>query len=226
MSNIPTSKPWNSPEMVARLASSPPNPVLMSFAKKELQQGRENRLLDIGCGAGCNAIPLAESGWNVQGLDLSEPMLEAAEKRRAVGKLADRVTFEKAPMDQLPVVGSSFDFIVAHGIWNLAGSGKEFRAAVREAARAAKSGAPLFVYTFSRSTLPETSKAVDGETFVFDTFSGEPKCFLTEAQLIEEMADARFNQEPGYSITEYPQVPGLPKPAILEGIFRRSQNDS
>jgi hypothetical protein len=60
---------------------------------------------------------------------------------------------------------------------------------------------------------------VDDETFVFTEFSGRPQCFLTEAQLIEELADAGFKQEHGQPITEYPRKERIP--ALLEGIFRR-----
>jgi ubiquinone/menaquinone biosynthesis C-methylase UbiE len=221
--SAPSQMPWNAPEVVARFSSSPPNPVLLAFAEKELKPGCNLKLLDIGCGAGCNAVPLAQQGWDVTGLDLSKPMLEAANRRAEEEKLTDRLTFQMAPMDQLPVGGCSFDFIVAHGIWNLAGSSIEFRTAVREAARAAKPGAPLFVYTFSLNTLPETCSPVAGETFVYDEFAGRPQCFLTEEQLISELKEAGFNQEPGFPITEYPQRPGTPKPAILEGIFRRAR---
>ncbi len=214
-----TTDPWSSPEIVARLASTPPNEVLMRFAKETLEQGSGTQLLDIGCGAGCNAIPLAQNGWNVLGLDLSEPMLEAAQ-HRVQDSMEELVHFQSAPMDQLPVEDNNFDFIVAHGIWNLASSSTMFRKAVREAARAAKTGALLFVYTFSRTTLPANVFA--GESFVYDEFSGRPQCFLTEEQLIEEMDVAGFKQEPAHPITTYPQIPGMPKPAILEGIFRRT----
>ena len=217
-----TNDPWSSPEMVARLASTAPNEVLMHIAKKRLEQGNGNRLLDIGCGAGCNAIPLAQNGWNVLGLDLSDPMLEAAQHRAEKSQLTDRARFQSAPMDQLPVADDSFDFIVAHGIWNLAGSSTMFRQAVREAARAARSGAPLFVYTFSRNALPPEACSVDGETFIFTQRSGQSQCFLTAKQLVEEMKAAGFEQEPDAPITEYPQIPGRPKPAILEGLFRRT----
>ncbi len=219
-SNMQSNLQWTSPEMVARLSSTLPNDVLMSFADDELDRGNENRLLDIGCGAGCNAIPLAQNGWDVLGLDLSDPMLEAVQNRAVINGLTDRTQFRLASMDQLLVEENSFDFIVAHGIWNQARSGAEFRKAVREAARAAKPGAPLFVYTFSRNTLAIKDTPVEGETFVYAAFSGQLKCFLTEAQLIEEMDAAGFKQEVGYPITEYPQIPGKPKPAILEGIFR------
>ena len=210
--------PWSAPELVARFASSPPNEELMTFAATEDHGGR---LLDIGCGAGCNAVPLAQTGWTVLGLDLSEAMLEAAEQRALETELTERLTVKRSPMDQLPVEDGSFDFIVAHGIWNLARSANEFRKAVREAARAARKNAPLFVYTFSRNTLPKDELPVSGEPFVFTGFSGTPQCFLTEIQLIEEMNRAGFSQEPGIPIKEYPRPEKGRKPAIYEGIFRR-----
>lgn len=148
------------------------------------------------------------------------PMLEAATLRAEEQELSHRTQFKSAPMDQLPVQDGSQDFIVAHGIWNLAGSAKEFRKGLREAARVARPGAALFVYTFSRNTLSEDIMPIDGETFVFTEFSGYPQCFLTEAQLIEELQAAGFTQEPGIPITEYERIPGG-KPAIYEGIFRR-----
>jgi len=58
---------------------------------------------------------------------------------------------------------------------------------VRDAARVARSGAALFVFTFSRNTFPADTTPVPGEPFVFTQFSGQPQCFLTESQLIEEL---------------------------------------
>ncbi|QBG48209.1 methyltransferase domain-containing protein [Verrucomicrobia bacterium S94] len=210
--------PWSDPKMVARLSSTPPNSVLMRFAEKELQRKTGNRLLDIGCGAGCNAVPLARAGWKVLGIDLSQPMLAAAQRRAGDGGLTEQLKLKTAPMDRLPVEDEGFDFIVAHGVWNLARSATEFRTAVHEAARAAKPGALLFIYTFSRSTLPPEAVPIVGESFIFTGPSGKPACFLTEEQLIKELAEAGFAQET--PITEYDAIPDG-KPAILEGIFRR-----
>ena len=91
-------------------------------------------------------------------------------------------------MDQLPMASESFDFIVAHGNWNLARSSSEFRAAIREAARVARPGCALFVFTFSRHTLPPEALPIANESFVFTQFSGQPQCFLTEEQLVTELA--------------------------------------
>ncbi len=212
--------PWNTPEMVARLSATPPNARLMHFAAGEWRKGTGNALLDIGSGAGCNAIPLAQAGWHVTGIDLSEPMLAAARRRANERDLAEQLHFIQAAMDHLPLADNRFDFIVAHGIWNFSRSANEFRAGVREAARVAKPGAPLFVYTFARSALSRDMQPLPNETFVFAESAGRPRCFLTKSQLLEELHPAGFAQEPGCPITEYPRQPDSNKPAILEGIFR------
>ena len=140
--------PWSQPSTVAGFVRSPPNDTLLQVAAREWRASA--RLLDIGCGAGRNAMPLARAGWEVVGTDLSLPMLTAAAARVVDAQLANRVRLLRAPMDQLPFASAVFDFIVAHGIWNLARSGGEFRQAVREAARVARPGCALFLFTFSR----------------------------------------------------------------------------
>jgi ubiquinone/menaquinone biosynthesis C-methylase UbiE len=179
------------------------------------------RLLDIGCGAGRNAVPLAATGWQVVGTDLSWPMLVAASARRT----GDHLRVVLAPMDAIPIRDTSIDLIVAHGIWNLARSGGEFRRAVAEAARVARPGTALFVFTFSRNTLPPSAEPLPGETFVFTQFSGAPQCFLTEGQLLDELRSAGFSPDPGLPIRELNRpAPGSlhvgSGPVIYEGGFR------
>ena len=211
--------------MVAGFAQSAPNATLMRFAAAERRAGA--RALDVGCGAARNALPLAVSGWRVIGTDLSWPMLSAAAARSDSRPPSGRLSFVLAPMERLPIHDRSMDLIVAHGIWNLARSAVQFRAAVREAARVARAGAALFVFTFSRTTLPPEAPPVPGEPFVFTQFSGEPQCFLTDAQLVAELEAAGFRPDPAVPLTEHNVPPpgairtGGP-PVIYEGVFRRS----
>jgi hypothetical protein len=125
-------------------------------------------------------------------------------------------------MDRLPAASRAFDVIVAHGIWNLATSGVEFRRAVAEAARVARPGAGLFVFTFSRHTLPPDAEPVAGESFVFTQFSGEPQCFLTEAQLLSEMVAAGFEALGPLAEHNLPRPGQLNRggPVIYEGTLR------
>lgn len=214
---------WSDPRTVDGFVQSPPNATLIDVATRALQPSA--RLLDIGCGAGRNAIPLAGIGWRVTGTDLSSAMLRAAAARQEGESSRGRVDFVLAPMDLLPFDAGTFDFIVAHGIWNLARSGSQFRRAVREASRVARPGALLFVFTFSRHTLRQDAVPVAGESFVFTQFSGEPQCFLTQDELVAEMAGAGFDADPSLPLRELNRRPGSLQtgaPVFYEGAFRRS----
>lgn len=216
---------WSAPGTVAGFAQSAPNAVLMRFAADELLRSPEARLLDLGCGAGRNALPLARQGWDVFGIDLSWAMLGAAVQRARENEGPGRLHLALAPMDRIPVRDRAFDFVVAHGIWNLAPSVAAFRRALSEAARVARTGAALFVFTFSRNTFPTQIEPVSGELFVFTQFSGQPQCFLTDTELVAELRAVGFGQEPGFALREYNRpsagtLTGAIVPAIYEGVFR------
>lgn len=140
---------WSASGTVAGFASSAPNTVLMKFAGEELRRFASARVLDLGCGAGRNAVPMALLGWSVFGIDLSWPMLSAAAARVRAEGLDHRLHLALAPMDDIPAKDASFDLVVAHGIWNLARSAVEFRRAVGEAGLVARPGAGLFVFRTS-----------------------------------------------------------------------------
>jgi SAM-dependent methyltransferase len=212
---------------VQGFTQSRPNAALLAFAEAELRgRGGHGRLLDIGCGAGRNAIPLARLGWNVLGVDLSRPMLAALAGRTGDTPKTGRLDIVLAPMDCLPVQTGHLDVVVAQGIWNLARSGSEFRRAVQEAARVLTPGGSLFVFTFSRHTLPPDTQPVLGESFVFTQFSGEPQCFLTELQLLGELRVGGFVPDRGVPLRELnrPRAGTLATagmPVIYEAVFRR-----
>jgi len=216
--------PWSEAGTVAGFVQSAPNQTLMRYAAGELATGKR-RLLDIGCGAGRNAIPLARQGWNVVGLDLSLAMAQAARQRAAEEAAKQGPAVVLAAMEHLPIASESIDVIVAHGIWNLARSTAQFRGAVREAGRVARRGAGLFVFTFSRATLPADDEPVPGEAFVFTGFSGGPQIFLTAEHLDAELAAAGFVPDPSVPLTEHNRRTGAllqagGPPVILEAAYR------
>ena len=223
---------WCDPRTVAGFVSTPPNEVLLEFASERLRSSQARRMppvcLDLGCGAGRNALPLAALGYRVVGIDLAAPMLDAARRRllEPAGEPAE-VRLVLGPMAPLPFADAAFDLIVAHGIWNLARSGAEFRHAVAEASRVARAAAGLFLFTFSRHTLPPEARPDPGESFVFSSWNGEPQCFLTEGQILDELGRAGFIKQPPGALTEY----NLPRPGelraggppvIYEGTFTKA----
>lgn len=214
---------WADPRTVDGFRRSEPNATLLAFLQHERARADVHDVLDIGCGAGRNAVPIAGRGLRVMGTDLAWPMLAAAAERARAEGVAARTLWAQATMDHLPVPDHAFDVVVAHGIWNLAVSAAQFRRAVAEAARAGRPGAGLFVFTFSRHTLPPDAPPVVGESFVFTQFAGEPQCFLTEAELLTELAAAGFDATGPLAEHNLPRPGQLTRggPVIFEGTFRR-----
>jgi SAM-dependent methyltransferase len=218
---------WEHPQTVAGFTTGGPNDVLVAWAGRFLGASPRPRCLDIGCGAARNAVALSAAGFRVAGTDLSMPMLVGGQVRLQFTPLDIPVDLVLAPMAPLPFGDQQFDLVVAHGIWNLARSGAEFRAAVAEAARVARPGAGLFLFTFSRRTLPPDATPDPGESFVFSSWNGEPQCFLTEAEVMDELAAAGFVRDAAGPLTEYNaprpgdiRMGGGP-PVIFEGTFVR-----
>ena len=216
---------WEDEGVVRGFSTGDANEVLLTYVRAELARRPGLRIVDLGCGAARNAVPMAAEGAMVIGTDVAWPMLEAARRRVEDAGVERRVALVRATMDQLPLADASVDLVVAHGIWNLARSAAEFRRAVAEAARVARPGAGLFVFTFSRATLAPDEQPVPGEPFVFTQFAGEPQCFLTEEELTGELLLAGFDKDSPGPLTEYNRpVPGRTLthsgPVIYEGMFR------
>lgn len=74
-------------------------------------------VLEIGCGAGGNAIVLATKGARVVGVDISSRAIDAARVRARKHGLEDRVTFEACPLERfVPPSGGKFDIICGWAI--------------------------------------------------------------------------------------------------------------
>ena len=92
------------------------------------------RLIDVGCGGGAFAATLAEQGWQVTGVDISEDQLRLARERG--------VDVVRADARELPFEDGSFDAAVSvftHTDMD------DFAGVLRELARVLRPGA-VFVY--------------------------------------------------------------------------------
>jgi SAM-dependent methyltransferase len=68
-------------------------------------------ILELGCGTGLHAIKLAQRGFAVCGVDLSKPMVNAAQSR-ALGTAGGEVSFEVGDLRRLRL-GRKFDVVVS-----------------------------------------------------------------------------------------------------------------
>ena len=99
------------------------------------------RVLEVGCGSGVFLRRAADAGADVYGVDTSETRLELARARvpEADVRLAD--------MESLPFGDDSFDVVAGFNAFFFA---VDMVAALREAGRVAKPGAPVVIQVWGR----------------------------------------------------------------------------
>lgn len=75
-------------------------------------------VIDLGCGTGSLSVLLAESGYRVRGIDLSEGMVEAASTKAETAGVT--VPFQQGDAADPPYEGNSCDIVlVRHVLWAL-----------------------------------------------------------------------------------------------------------
>jgi SAM-dependent methyltransferase len=117
-------------------------------------------LLDVPCGFGRHAIPLAEAGYRVVGVDRSQALLDAA-RRRAGSSRRPKLT--RADYRDLPFPDASFD--TAINLFSSLGylGDEEDTKALAEIGRVLRPGGRLVIETMHRDLLAHTFHEQDWE---------------------------------------------------------------
>ncbi len=130
--------------------------------------------LDIGCGAGREAIFLAKHGFRVYGVDFSREALKIARRRAAMAGVSVRWVCTDAT--RLPFPRESVEFVNDRGCFHIIAENRRHRFA-REVWRVMKPGAHMLLRGSCRSGrerfIPVTKKTI-GEYFDSDHFSRGP----------------------------------------------------
>ncbi|UNK41046.1 class I SAM-dependent methyltransferase [Luteimonas sp. S4-F44] len=115
-----------------------PSEALTRFA-----EGRTpGRALELGCARGDDAIWLAQRGWTVTGVDISETALEAARTAAGAAGVADQVRFERHDLGESFPQGT-FDLVTAMFLQSPMPFGRT--QALRRAAQAVGAGGLLLL---------------------------------------------------------------------------------
>jgi SAM-dependent methyltransferase len=104
-------------------------------------------VLDVGCGAGLFCTFVAERGARVSGVDAAAALLAIAKARVPHGD------FREGEMEALPYPDRTFEVVTGFNAFQFA---KRPEAALAEARRVARSGAPVVIATWGK---PEDSEA-------------------------------------------------------------------
>lgn len=102
-----------------------------------------NKVLDLGCGTGNHAIPLAERGYEVTGVDISLGMLEAARKKIASRQL--QISFTHGDIRQLELDDTFDATLMMFAVIGYQVENDEVIATLRTARRHMKSGGLLLM---------------------------------------------------------------------------------
>lgn len=190
---------WNSKGKMAPLHAM--NPARLSFLRDALVRhfGRDPRalrplkglsLVDIGCGGGLLAEPLARMGGEVSGIDPAPGNVEVARAHAAASGLA--VTYEATTAEALAERGARFDVVVALEVVEHVADAGLF---VRTAARLVADGGVLVLSTLNR-TPKSFALAIVGAEYVLrwlppGTHRWEK--FVTPEELEATLAAAGFS---------------------------------
>lgn len=88
-------------EFVAGTALCAVDEDVLSRVLPPIQKSPRPIVLDLGCGTGRSALPLAARGYDVVGVDLSQPMLRRLVEKAAASELADHVHAVRANLVEL-----------------------------------------------------------------------------------------------------------------------------
>jgi ubiquinone/menaquinone biosynthesis C-methylase UbiE len=158
--------PWELAWKEQRWAeTSPPLPVIVDFTHDLKREGAK-RVLDLGCGAGRHSILLADEGFQVVALDISETALKTLEARLKSASI-DNVTLVKHEMWDLPFVDDYFDGVICTNVLHH-GKLAQIKQATKEVHRVMKRGASAFVVALSTADFRRgNGERLERNTFVF-----------------------------------------------------------
>jgi SAM-dependent methyltransferase len=105
-------------------------------ALRHVSLGRGQSVLDIGCGVGAFLQLATDRGAVPHGIDASEALIELARKR------VPEADLRVGEMEDLPYTDAAFDLVTGFTSFFFA---NDIVAALREAGRVAKSGAPVVI---------------------------------------------------------------------------------
>lgn len=126
--------------------------VYTAFTNKIIPKAR---ILDLGCGSGRDAKHFFEDGYEVVGIDISQGLLNIAQKKNP------DITFIKGSFLQLPFEDNTFDGIWAYASLVHLETTKDVLKALTECRRVLKPNGVMIVYVKQQLNTQKTSVVSD-----------------------------------------------------------------
>ncbi len=120
--------------------------------KSKLKSVKNKKIVDIACGGGRVAIPLAKMGAKVTGVDISPDMLEYAKKYAKRSSCSSNLQLIQAKAWDIPLESNIYDKVLLLGILEHLPD-KYKRLAIKEAKRILKKNGDIFVVINNKESL-------------------------------------------------------------------------
>jgi len=136
-------------------------PYFTEIINEVIQYKKGISILDVGCGPGTIAISLVrgDPGYKVTGIDLSEKMIELAEKNRSASGLGENPSFIKMSAEKMDIPDNSADLIMSTMAFHLMKSPEKV---LTEIYRVLKDGGEAWIYDgYGSATLGDVRAATD-----------------------------------------------------------------
>ena len=148
MSKATMEKRWDQLHSLERYCPKYPDDILVRWAFRNfpLEDGGRGRALDLGCGAGRNAIFLAREGFEAYAVDISDKGVE--ETLRRAEREGLKVKGQRAAVDEIDFPEAFFDGVVCYGVYCYAPL-EEIRESLKRVVRALRPGGKFYCMTRS-----------------------------------------------------------------------------
>lgn len=117
----------------------------VDFLVRELNLSPGDRILDVGCGPGRHSLELAQRGFQVHGIDISETFIDLANSHKVQGASFSRMDAREMPFD------AEFDAVIClcQGAFGLMTAQGEDAVVVQNMKRAVKPGGRIALSAFN-----------------------------------------------------------------------------
>lgn len=122
--------------------------------KTSLKIPENARFLDVGCGTGAQSIRLANLGFNVVGIDISNDVIIEAKENAFKLNLQDKIHFQQDSLLELSFPDETFDYILC---WGVLMHIPEVEKAISELDRVLKKGGNLIISENNKNSFQNIS---------------------------------------------------------------------
>lgn len=208
---------WNDSEIVSFFSKCPPPEYWVEFFDG-IENKKNIKVLDMGCGGGRNTLFLLKKGFDVSSCDLHVEMVK--ETRRRVKDLLPSCEVQdkiiQGNMLDLPYEDGEFDIILSNGIFHNVSCKNEFEIAINEASRVLKKNGLICLNMFT-ADIVDDSLIESGSESIYITLNNIDMMLIHSEEIMDKLRE--YSIEPFADIKKYNREVFTGERSVLRGIF-------